>query len=368
MSLPEGCTRIADRLRHYTPALAGLSRVLFDARSRPAVRMTATPAGGSQTRGAANARHFAHVARLRIGSTHGDFCVAVDVSRYAALRAISLEAEIELRVALANLWLAGPLEALSEHGISQAVVQDLSLDIEQHDDGSVTGALHFEYEHEGCIHKAMLLDASTALERQISLARVAHAALPASFADLASLTVPTCLRLRSRHCSAALLASLNAGDVLLGWPRAGGYAHGEPLEHTCLMWGAPTGRTAFAQARVDGRDIILQSIPAMTSHDFDLSLSPHFESSGVVPTASHPVDLNEVELPVHIEVVTVNLTLAQIAALQPGHILTLPLALADAEIRLVAHGQTLALGELVAVGDNLGLQIQHIARSNERHS
>ncbi|CAB3725556.1 type III secretion system cytoplasmic ring protein SctQ [Paraburkholderia rhynchosiae] len=368
MSLPQGCNRIADRLRHYTPALAGVSRALFDARSRTAVRFTAAPALGVQTRGAAGAAHAAH---LRIGSAQGEFCVNVDVSRYAALQAIAVEPDAQRRVALANLWLAGPLGMLSAHGVAQPSVHDISFDAKLHGNARNVGALQVEYEHAGFAHVATLLEASdalaVALERRLTPAsgHTRGAALPDALADLA---LPTRIRLRSRRCSAALLASLRVGDVLLGWPRASGYAHGAPLDHASLLWGAAAGRAAYAQARIDGRNIILETIPETMSHDPDLSLASPSELSADANASGRPVDLSDVELPVHIEVVSVNLTLAQIAALQPGYILTLPLALADAEIRLVAHGQTLALGELVAVGDNLGLQIQHIANSDERHT
>lgn len=376
MSSPQGCTPIATRLRHYTPALAGVSRMLFDARSRfagLAFRSAAESAVGAQTRSAAGA---AHAVRLRIGSPQGELCVRVDVSRHAALQAIVLEPDAERRTALANLWLAGPLGMLATHGVALPSVQDVSFDVEPHGNARSGGALPIAYEHAGVAHTVTLLEApvalAAALERQLTSnapTRTPDIALPDALAGLA---VPTRVRLRSRRCGAALLASLRIGDVLLGWPRARDYAHGAPLEHAILLWGAATGRAACARARIDGRNLILDTIPQMMSHDHDLSLerlsASSSEPSGDTATGGDPVDLSDVELPVHIEVVTVNLTFAQIAALQPGYILTLPLALADAEIRLVAHGQTLALGELVAVGDNLGIQIQHIANSDERHT
>ncbi|TGP41523.1 YscQ/HrcQ family type III secretion apparatus protein [bacterium M00.F.Ca.ET.228.01.1.1] len=374
MSLPEGCTRLADRLRHYTPALAGVSRALFDARSRQAVRFAAKSAPSAPTRGATQAAQAAGAVRVRIGSAEGELCVGVDVSRHAALQAIALEPDGQRRAALANLWLAGALEMLSTHGVAQPEVRDISFGAEAQDDTRRTAALAVEYEHAGTAHTVTLLEApgalARALERRVASMRLRERVTDtAAGSALAGLTVPTRLRLRSRRCSAALLASLQVGDVLLGWPRANGYAHGAPLDHATLLWGAPTGRAASAQACIDARNIILQTIPETMSQDPDLSLaSPSQLSCADAPKAVDPVDLSDVELSVHIEVVTVNLTLEQIAALQPGYILTLPLALADSEIRLVAHGQTLALGELVAVGDNLGLQIQHIANSHERHT
>ena len=128
------------------------------------------------------------------------------------------------------------------------------------------------------------------------------------------------------------------------------------------MWGAANGQAIHAHARIDSRNVILESRPAIMNNDPDLSLRAAGDA------ASAPIDVSDVELPVHIDLVTVNLPIGQIAALQPGYILTLPVALADADIRLVAHGQTLAFGELVAIGDQLGLHIRRIANADERHA
>ncbi|MFP3608830.1 type III secretion system cytoplasmic ring protein SctQ [Paraburkholderia sp. SIMBA_050] len=358
MSMPQGCTSIGDRLRCYTPALAGVSRALFDARSRFGVKPAAAQSSSSRT------------ARLRIGSAHGELCVRVDVSGHAALEAIASEPDQDRRAALGNLWLAAPLDTLAGHGVAQPSVLDISLDAEQPGNHDTASALHFEFGHaDTAAHTAALLEVpaplAAALERRITGTRAASTALPDA---LAAIAVPTRIRLRSRRCTTALLASLRVGDVLLGWPRASGHAQGAPLEHASALWGAADGRVACAQARIDGHHLILETFPETMSHDPDLSLESTAGSTGETAAAERTVDLNDMELPVHIEVVTVNLPLGQIAALRPGYILTLPLKLADAEIRLVAHGQTLALGELVAVGDNLGFLIQHIANSDERHT
>ncbi|HEX7913007.1 MAG TPA: type III secretion system cytoplasmic ring protein SctQ [Paraburkholderia sp.] len=359
MSMPHGCTSIGDRLRCYTPALAGVSRALFDARGGLGVKPAAAQSLSSH-----------RTARLRIGCAHGELCVCVDVSRHATLEAIALEPDADRRAALGNLWLAAPLDTLAGHGVAQPSVLDISLDAEQTDSQNAAGALHFEYGlADNPAHAAVLLEApaplAAALERRMTGTRAASVALPDA---LAAIAVPTRIRLRTRRCTTALLGSLRAGDVLLGWPRASGYAQSATLEHATVLWGAADGRAACAQARIDGHHMILETFPETMNHDPDLSLESAAGSTGETAAAERTVDLNEVELPVHIEVVTVNLPLGQIAALRPGYILTLPLKLADAEIRLVAHGQTLALGELVAVGDNLGLLIQHIANSDERHT
>ena len=76
-------------------------------------------------------------------------------------------------------------------------------------------------------------------------------------------------------------------------------------------------------------------------------------------------DVAALELPVTLEVATLALPLQQIGALQPGQVLELPLALADARVRLVACGQTLGHGKLVVVGEQLGFQVSTMANQDE---
>src|SRR6185437_3367383 len=135
MSMPHGCTSIGDRLRCYTPALAGVSRALFDARGEIGLKPATAQSLSSH-----------RMVRLRIGSAHGELCVRVDASRHAALEAIALEPDPDRRAALGNLWLAAPLDTLASHGLRQPSVLDISLDGEQAGSQKAAGALHFEYE------------------------------------------------------------------------------------------------------------------------------------------------------------------------------------------------------------------------------
>jgi type III secretion protein Q len=339
-------TPLADRLRHYTPALAGLARALYDARGALSGTVRAVPA----------APRTGTTAQLTIACDQGELHVHVDAG--AALEAIALEPEAACRAAVASLYLAGPLEALARLGATRPAVHDLRVAAPPADG---TGVLHLEYDHEGATAHAAVAGVSAALAAALA-ARIGprgRAALPPA---LAALPLPTTLRLRTRHATPALLRTLRPGDVLLGWPAAPGFGPHATLGQATLLWGATDGHAVHARARIDSRNVILESHPATMNHDPDLSLR------AAPDAASAPIDVSDVELPVHIDLVTVNLPIGQIAALQPGYILTLPLALADADIRLVAHGQTLAFGELVAVGDQLGLHIRRIANADERRA
>jgi type III secretion protein Q len=348
MQTTTAATPLAERLRHYTPALAGLAHALYDARGALHGAVRARPEGPARA---------GRTALLTIASDEGELDVHVDAG--AVFEAIALEPEAACRAAVASLYLAAPLEALARHGATRPAVQDLRLAAPP---SGRTGMLHLEYDHGGHTAGATVAGVSAALAAALAerIGPRGRGALPAA---LAALDLPTRLRLRTRHATPALLRTLRPGDVLLGWPAAPGFEPHAALGQATLLWGAANGRALHARARIDSRNVILESRPAIMNNDPDLSL--HAAADTAAPA---PIDVSDVELPVHIDLVTVNLPIGQIAALQPGYILTLPVALADADIRLVAHGQTLAFGELVAIGDQLGLHIRRIANADERHA
>ena len=347
-------TPLADRLRNYTPALASLARAVCDARGALHGTVRAVPGRPARS---------GRAALLTIACGQGELHLHVDVDdgARAALEAIALEPEAACRAAVASLYLATPLAALARHGAAQPAVRELHFAAPF---AATAGVLHLEYDHAGATAGVTVAGVSAALADTLA-ERIGPRGRGAALPDaLATLALPTRLRLRSRHITPALLQTLRPGDVLLGWPAAPGYGPHATLDQATLLWGAANGHAIHARARIDSHNVILESRPVMVNNDPDLSL----RAATDVAAAPAPIDVSDVELPVHIEVVTVNLPIGQIAALQPGYILTLPVALADADIRLVAHGQTLAFGELVAIGDQLGLHIRRIANADERRA
>ena len=79
-------------------------------------------------------------------------------------------------------------------------------------------------------------------------------------------------------------------------------------------------------------------------------------------SSATPLESNvaELEVPVHFEIDSAALSLAQLASLRPGYVINLSLPVDEAEIRLVACGQLVGRGKLVVIGDCLGVQIDHI--------
>jgi type III secretion protein Q len=354
-------TPIGNRLRSYPAALASLSRSLFDARST--MRMAARTAGIELRALPAASISFKRAATLRLDSAYGVLTALVDLASHPALEMIALDSDRQRRIALANLWLAPLLEKLAANGYPQPTVAELTLA------GASTLAqgLAFEFRHAsadtfpGVADVAVIVDLplplATLLEQQSLTVFNTTQALPA-------LSLPTHLRLRSRNCSQALLASLRCGDILLGWQPRGNYVRGAPIDNVALRWGVSNGWCAGALASVAAHTITLENKPMTTTYNLDNDQPADLEAA----EAAAQIDVGQLEIPVHLEIVTLNLPIAQIAALEPGCILELPVPVDDAQIRLVSHGQVLAFGELVAVGGQLGLQIHRMAERNERNS
>jgi len=73
------------------------------------------------------------------------------------------------------------------------------------------------------------------------------------------------------------------------------------------------------------------------------------------------LDLASLPLTLDVSLGQLHLSLAELSTLQPGSVLPLP-ALAYQQLQLQHDGQTVASGELVQVGDRLGVQLTRVAR------
>ncbi|VCH46019.1 type III secretion inner membrane protein SctQ [Burkholderia pseudomallei] len=232
---------------------------------------------------------------------------------------------------------------------------------------------------------------------------------------LARVRLPGRVRLGTRALPLAVLRSLRPGDVLLDMvPAALGAARAGPLH---AWWGARRAAQWHATVLIEGTTMTMTEMPD-TADDLDepivagdlpadsLADFPADSPAAVpaefpaefpadragdlpAPSAAHsspgslaglpaglpadapprdaryaapePADLGEVALPVHVEIDTLSLSIAELAALRPGYVLELPLAARDVPVRLVAYGQAIGGGRLVAVGAHLGVRIDRMA-------
>jgi type III secretion protein Q len=327
------------RLPTLTPALARLTRVLF---ARAAGALAAhlacriVPLEGGAVPG--------RPACLHLASAHGGLRCLIDLHEHPALESAALAPADDERAALADALLQPCRDALAQLGLPALAATALLADAAMPPAGV---ALQLCLD-DGTAATLVVTDVETGLLDALEAA-LPPAGLPAW---LGTLPLPGAAVLAARRCTPALLASLRAGDVLLGW--RGGMAGYDRLDRVTLRWGAARGRHFSAAAAIDGAAVTLATPP---------NLCPEFPH---MDHMDHPAtDIAALELPVTLEIVTLAMPLQQIGALQPGQVLELPLALADARVRMVACGQTLGHGKLVVVGEQLGFQVSTMVNQDE---
>lgn len=348
-------TSLDGKLPRYSSELAQLARALgVHGSAHPGARHDLRLHGMSEVHGEQNAT-------MIIDTSHGPVTVVIDVADHTVLQTIAHDCDPVRATALANLWFGSLLASFDTGGAATAAIR--SLELARHA-GAHRGLL-LSFIAAGIECRCAVLDLPGALAAQFER-QWAPPAASASLDTLDDLTLACAIRLRSRRCSPATLASLRRGDILLGWRPSAPYAAGQPLAGAMLRIGAPRGRQLSATVRVGTNTVTLETPVTLATaqpDDFDPleGASNHPLTEPLVPVAS-------MEMPVHVELFSVDLSIAQVSALQPGYVLDLPLPLDDATVRLVSYGQTLAFGKLVAVGDNLGVQIERMAASDERQS
>jgi type III secretion protein Q len=344
------------RLPRYAPALAGLCRALGDARgTHPGAAYGLSPRGVSPMT-------VERAITLHLECVHGPLTIVADAEDYPALQTIALDSEPKRAAALANMWLAEILARFRTDAAGTPAVKSISLS----EHATCARGLTLRFAVDGIDRTCVVTELPAALAADYE--RVwTDRRQPIALGTLDDIMVPGVVRLRSRRCSPALLSSLRRQDVLLGWQPAAPFIAGRRFEHATLRFGAARGRNLCAGVRIDAQAITLET-PVNSANDAQPDdFSPHAAASPTLD--SEPiVEVAAMDLPVHIELLTVNLSIAQLSTLQPGYVLDLPLPLMDAQVRLITYGQTLALGKLVAVGENLGVQIHRMAASDERQS
>ncbi|WGS47793.1 type III secretion system cytoplasmic ring protein SctQ (plasmid) [Burkholderia sp. JSH-S8] len=304
--------------------------------------------------------------------------VAIDLAAFPALDVVAApaldargDASVSLRTALASALLAPLVAAFAAAGLDDVTIGGLravnaaALD-------ATRCVLSFALD--GVPMRCALLDARTpwldALAARVRGERPCDAA-----GLLARVRLPGRVRLGSRRLPLAVLRSLRPGDVLLDMaPAALGAAQAGPLH---AWWGARRATQWHATVLIEGttmtmietpdtaddldEPIVAGDLPADSQADSQEDL-PDDDAPGAAPERA---DLGDVDLPVHVEIDTLSLSIAELAALRPGYVLELPLAARDVPVRLVAYGQAIGGGRLVAVGAHLGVRIDRMAGDDD---
>jgi len=171
--------------------------------------------------------------------------------------------------------------------------------------------------------------------REAMHARLAGIASGAS-RSLAALTLRPRLRLLERSLPATVLAALEPGDIAL---LEGAASTSIPVT---LIIGKGTTMQVEATYDPDTGQAVATGEPAMRT-----------EREGPDDAAA----LEELQVPVSFEVDTARITLGELAGIRPGYVIELEKPVTAATVRLVCHGQTVGHGQLVAVGEQMGIRI-----------
>jgi type III secretion system YscQ/HrcQ family protein len=198
----------------------------------------------------------------------------------------------------------------------------------------------------------------------VALKRLPPAPSPVAHA----LSLPCRMVVGSRTMSAGALRKLFVGDTILLAPMAGTSV----LECVAIcVWGAFD--LANIQARVLVRHHIMTLLetpslkqPVGLEHRLD---APIQDPPAGIPGAlanlrasesAAPIDLDVLEFNVQFELPGPLLALAAIANLASGDVLELAMPVDHARVRIMVAQQCIGLGELVVLGDRLGVQVMRI--------
>jgi len=169
---------------------------------------------------------------------------------------------------------------------------------------------------------------------------------------LGEVKVPGRICLGQQPLSIDTLNALRPGDIVLRGVQAEFHALLEPRVnalHTNARWGVPGAHQLQVRVSIDGEQLTLMENPQMT---YEI---PEYETA--LADADTAVPISELDLPVRFEIDTVSLSVAQLSALRSGYVLELPARVSETRIRLVAYGQTIGHGELVSIGEQMGVRI-----------
>ena len=166
-----------------------------------------------------------------------------------------------------------------------------------------------------------------------------------------ALRLPVHFLLGSTPIALREISSIRAGDIvgIEQWSSSGA-----AIVVTAAL-GGPAGRqlTAFAE----GSRITVQQ-----SRDSAMKPDTPARSADAADSANLPIDrLDALEVTLRFEVGELSLSLGELKAIRAGHVFDLGQPLNRSPVRILAHGNVLGKGYLVAVGDRLGVRVSEFA-------
>ncbi|SAL05823.1 type III secretion system apparatus protein YscQ/HrcQ [Caballeronia calidae] len=190
---------------------------------------------------------------------------------------------------------------------------------------------------------------------------------------LLRLRMPGSLTVGQILLSVRVLNALSPGDVLLGAvsPEVASAIKAQAYAQLGIRWGGLAYRHVSGIATLCGSILTLKEW-RMSDQDEISNLEQSFaidnlgeEAIEEETTMDSVVELSELELPVKMEIGTIPISLEQLKSIRPGYVIALPQSIEGAKVRLSVGGQTIGQGELVAVGEHLGVRIIQMVQTYE---
>ena len=394
-------------LRALTPLRARIARFVSNARTFALAKRIPGLALRSlqlSTTGASPRNGFEVPALLELAHPAGAIRIALDLAAYPALAIAAVSPRTDasfsgpeeaLRSAIAGVLLEPLFAHLATLGLDGVHVVRLvhgTTGFTAHD-GAEPIAISFtldgrQHDVEAVLETPIVsrLEARAARE-PVAIApigRTSDEALHDVLAQQLDCVIPGRLVLGSRRLPVDTLRALSPGDVLMRSIMSNtlrALSPGDVLMRSIMSslsslvsdavaqvtatavaaWGTPGRVRLHVPVAIDGLHLSIIKEATMTDELDPARLSDTLASD----PAGGPVDLGELDLPVQFEVDTIALPLSQLCALRPGYVLELQTPVAAAQLKLVTHGQTIGIGELVTVGEHLGVRILKMAHGDD---
>ncbi|WIH03917.1 type III secretion system cytoplasmic ring protein SctQ [Xanthomonas translucens pv. graminis] len=280
---------------------------------------------------------------VELGSA-GRLVLCMDIAADPALRALLVDGGAT-RTALAALLLDAPLAALGQLGLGQPRVVDFAA--WQAPLPCACGPL-LVLGDTALPLPCMPVDACASAMQALEAACGGIDAGAAPGATLQSLRLCVYPCLGERRYRSERLASLRPGDALIAplQRRHGGY-------RAWLRCGVASGRQWRLHGHIECNTFHIEDSADMAQmSDATTAAEP---GQSVPPSA--PVPVEQVDVPVQLELDPLVLPLGELGTLHPGHVLELNTSLEDARVHLMVYGQSIGNGRLIAIGDHLGVQL-----------
>jgi type III secretion protein Q len=174
---------------------------------------------------------------------------------------------------------------------------------------------------------------------------------------LANLRVPLSFSLGSTPLRLRDISGISRGDII-GIEAWG--SSGSAIVVTATV-GGPHGRHLWGLA--DGSRITLQHAPErLKDTAMNRDTPPSSLPEDLHATANLPIDrLAALEVTLRFEVGDLSVSLGELKGLRAGHVFDLGQPLNRGTVRILAHGNVLGKGFLVAVGERLGVRVSEFA-------